>query len=112
MAIFFIHLLEHMYIIKLVEPWHTKRRSTITKMKKVYFCDTGIRNILPREVIAIECKYKTMAKPVQSRSLISFSDLERISRRYIINRNLNTISKSTHFIPAVLTGRISQRFQY
>ena len=159
----YIALLEHMYIIKLVEPWHTNRRSTITKMKKVYFCDTGIRNILlpdfrepefradsgallenhvylelmrnllpggeirfyrttdgaevdfvvnqPREVIAIECKYKTMAKPVQSRSLISFSDLERVSRRYIINRNLNTISKSTHFIPAVLTGRISQRFR-
>lgn len=42
----YVELLQQMYIIKLVEPYHTNKRSTITKMKKVYFCDTGLRNII------------------------------------------------------------------
>lgn len=42
----YVELLRQMYIIKLVEPYHTNKRSTITKMTKVYFCDTGLRNII------------------------------------------------------------------
>ena len=42
----YINLLQQMYIIKLVEPFYTNRRKVISKMKKVYFCDLGLRNII------------------------------------------------------------------
>ncbi|NQV02180.1 MAG: ATP-binding protein [Bacteroidia bacterium] len=42
----YVDLLQQMYIIKLIEPYQTNKRSAITKMKKVFFCDLGIRNIL------------------------------------------------------------------
>lgn len=42
----YISLLQQMYIIKLVEPYFTNRRKVIGKMKKVYFCDLGLRNII------------------------------------------------------------------
>jgi predicted AAA+ superfamily ATPase len=40
----YLYLLEQMYIIKLIEPYSNNRRKTITKMKKVYFYDLGMRN--------------------------------------------------------------------
>lgn len=42
----YINLLQQMYIIKLIEPYYTNRRKVIGKMKKVYFCDLGLRNII------------------------------------------------------------------
>jgi len=42
----YIGLLCQMYIIKLVEPYFSNKRKVITKMKKVYFCDLGLRNIV------------------------------------------------------------------
>ena len=39
-------LLEQMYIIKMIEPYFTNKRKVISKMKKIYFCDLGLRNIL------------------------------------------------------------------
>ncbi|MCD4734878.1 MAG: ATP-binding protein [Bacteroidales bacterium] len=42
----YVDLLQQMYIIKLIEPYITNKRSAIGKMKKVFFCDTGIRNII------------------------------------------------------------------
>lgn len=40
----YIHLLEHMYIIKLLPPFTANKRIEITQMKKVYFYDLGMRN--------------------------------------------------------------------
>ncbi len=40
----YVFLLQKMYIIKLVEPYFTNQRKVISKMKKVYFCDLGLRN--------------------------------------------------------------------
>ena len=45
----YLELLQQMYIIKLLEPYFTNKRAAITKMKKVYFCDNGIRNIINTE---------------------------------------------------------------
>ncbi|MBW6492864.1 MAG: ATP-binding protein [Lentimicrobium sp.] len=45
----YLELLQQMYIIKLVEPYVTNKRAAISKMKKVYFCDNGIRNIINAE---------------------------------------------------------------
>ncbi len=42
----YIYLLEQMYIIKMVLPYATNKRNVISKQKKIYFYDTGIRNII------------------------------------------------------------------
>lgn len=42
----YIYLLEQMFIIKLVEPCETNKQKAIKKMKKVFFLDLGIRNII------------------------------------------------------------------
>ena len=42
----YIHLLQQMYIIRMVEPFANHSRKTITQMKKVYFYDIGLRNMV------------------------------------------------------------------
>ncbi len=42
----YIHILEQMFIIHLVSPFTTNARKEITKMKKIFFCDLGLRNII------------------------------------------------------------------
>ncbi|GMT45461.1 MAG: ATPase [bacterium] len=42
----YLYLLEQMFIIKQVEPYSTNRKNTITKMKKIYFYDLGMRNMI------------------------------------------------------------------
>jgi predicted AAA+ superfamily ATPase len=45
----YLDLLEQMYIIKLISPFQTNKRKVITKMKKVYFTDLGLRNVIIRD---------------------------------------------------------------
>ncbi len=40
----YLYLLEQMYIIKMIAPYAANKRKTVNKMKKVYFCDLGLRN--------------------------------------------------------------------
>lgn len=42
----YLYLLEQMFIIKLIEPYELNNRKAIKKMKKIYFLDLGIRNII------------------------------------------------------------------
>jgi len=42
----YLYLLEQMYIIRRLEPILSNRRKEITKMRKVSFYDTGVRNII------------------------------------------------------------------
>ena len=42
----YIYLLEQMFIIKMIPPYESNMRKAIRKMKKVYFLDLGIRNII------------------------------------------------------------------
>lgn len=42
----YLYLLEQMFIIKQVEPYAANRKNTITKMKKVFFYDLGMRNMI------------------------------------------------------------------
>jgi predicted AAA+ superfamily ATPase len=44
----YLYLLEQMYIIRLLEPYFVNKRKVIRKMKKVYFCDLGLRNMIER----------------------------------------------------------------
>lgn len=41
----YLFLLENTFIIKLLSPFFSNKRKELTKMQKVFFCDTGIRNI-------------------------------------------------------------------
>lgn len=50
----YLHLLEQMYVIKLLEPYFTNKRKVINKMKKVYFCDLGLRNMIERDFNSID----------------------------------------------------------
>lgn len=53
----YLYLLEQMYIIKTIEPYYTNKRKVIGKMKKIYFADIGLRNIVLSDFSAIE--YRT-----------------------------------------------------
>ena len=57
----YIYLLEQMFIIKLIEPYETNRRKAITKMKKVFFLDIGIRNIIIKNFNNLELRSDTGA---------------------------------------------------
>jgi predicted AAA+ superfamily ATPase len=41
-----LHILDQMYILRLVSPFVSNKRKEITQMKKVYFTDIGLRNII------------------------------------------------------------------
>ncbi|MDR1866183.1 MAG: ATP-binding protein [Bacteroidales bacterium] len=155
----YIYLLEQMYIIKMIEPYIANKRKSISKMKKVFFCDLGLRNMIVKdfndmdfradngalfenyvmlelwrskpaggtlhflrtsdgvevdfvlnrltETIAVESKYKNMSKPVSLTGFNRFCDEEAIKKRYIVNKNLNTVHKGVHFIQGFLVKTIS-----
>lgn len=42
----YMHLLQQMYIIRLIEPFHSNKRKSISKMEKIFFYDLGLRNII------------------------------------------------------------------
>lgn len=42
----YLYLLEQMFILKLIDPYYSNKKNTITKMKKLYFYDLGMRNII------------------------------------------------------------------
>lgn len=42
----YLFLLENTFIIHLLPPFFTNRRKEVTKMRKVFFLDTGMRNLL------------------------------------------------------------------
>ncbi|GHU74343.1 ATPase [Spirochaetia bacterium] len=50
----YLYILEQMGIIKLLEPYFVNRRKAIGKMKKVYFCDLGLRNLIEKNFNDIE----------------------------------------------------------
>jgi uncharacterized protein len=154
----YVELLQQMYIIKLLEPYSTNKRTTITKMKKIYFCDTGVRNIINSdfapmqyrpdngaifenyvflemmrnlnpggeirfyrtrdgaevdfvvnqvfERFAVECKYKTLDKPMHSKALTVFSEMEQIEKRLIINKSLNITDRNVKFLQGYLAGKV------
>jgi predicted AAA+ superfamily ATPase len=154
----YLDLLEQMYIIKLIEPYFTNRRKVINKMKKIYFCDLGLRNMIDgnfnameyrsdsgaifengamlelwrrkgaggalqfyrtfdgTEVdfvltrlsgkTAVECKFKTLEKPVHLIGFHNFCETEGVGQRFVVNRNLNVQHNGVQFIQGFLANRI------
>ena len=42
----YLYLLEQMFILKQLEPYCSNKKKTITRMKKIYFYDLGMRNMI------------------------------------------------------------------
>lgn len=53
----FLHILDQMYIIKLISPYVSNKRKEITRMKKIYFTDIGSRNIILNDFQDIEYRH-------------------------------------------------------
>jgi len=53
----YLVLLQKMYIIKLLDPFDNNGRKAITKMKKVYFLDIGLRNIIANNFEKMELRH-------------------------------------------------------
>ena len=154
----YLHLLEQMYIIILLEPYFTNKRKVINKMKKVYFCDLGLRNMIEgnfnemefradngaifenatmlelwrnrgvggvlnfyrtsdgvevdfvltrlAEKTAVECKFKTLDKPIHLIGFNRFCLEEKIEKKVVANKNLNATQQDTHFIQGFLTNKL------
>ena len=154
----YLHLLKQMYIIKLIEPFHSNKRKMIGKMNKIYFCDLGLRNMIynsfneityrtdngalfenycllelwrkklatgnihfyrtnngteidfiiqkPDEIKAVECKYKSLEKPISVPSMTVFCDEENIKLRYLVNNALTAELKGISFVSAIVIDRI------
>ena len=154
----YINLLQQMYIIKLIEPYYTNRRKVIGKMKKVYFCDLGLRNIIygsfnempfrtdngaifENEILlelwrkrkaddkiyfyrttngtevdfvvqgalrtaAIECKYKSLEKPINIAALNNFGNEENINNRFVANITYHGDHNGLNFVPGIIADRI------
>lgn len=52
----YLYLLEQMFIIKMIKPFETNKRNALKKMKKVYFLDLGIRNILIKDFNTLDIR--------------------------------------------------------
>lgn len=52
----YLYLLEQMFIIKQLEPYFINKKSSITKMKKTFFYDTGMRNLIYNSFNDIEIR--------------------------------------------------------
>lgn len=46
----YLFLLQETFILKLILPYYTNRRQELIKMPKVYFADTGLRNLLIEQI--------------------------------------------------------------
>ena len=55
----FLTVLEKTFIIKLVNPFFVNKRKEITKMPKIYFLDTGLRNWIIRDFSQMKLEQNT-----------------------------------------------------
>lgn len=105
----YLYILEQMYIIKLLEPYHTNKRKTISKMKKVYFTDLGLRNIIYSDFKAIEDR-------IDNGSIFEnnvFLELLRIIKKsYKINYYRTVDGSEVDFVIDNLREKISFEVKY
>lgn len=50
----YLFVLENTFIISVLPPYHTNKRKEITKMPKIYFMDTGLRNFSQKNFNELE----------------------------------------------------------
>jgi len=52
----YLFILENTFVIKFISPFYRNRKKEITKMPKVYFLDTGIRNLILGDLNKLESR--------------------------------------------------------
>jgi len=52
----YLFILESAFVIKLISPFYTNRVKEVAKMPKLYFIDTGIRNVVMGDVNPLEAR--------------------------------------------------------
>ncbi len=52
----YLFILESTFVIKLISPFYKNRKKEITKMPRVYFLDTGIRNLIMGDLNNLESR--------------------------------------------------------
>ncbi len=52
----FLYLLQETFIIKLVPPFFTNKRKELTKMPKIYFFDTGLKNSIRHDFSSLDIR--------------------------------------------------------
>jgi len=50
----YLFILENSFILKLINPFYSNKIKEVTKMPKLYFMDTGIRNIITGDLNSLE----------------------------------------------------------
>lgn len=60
-----------------------------------------------KDVLAIECKYKNLEKPVSIAGMNNFCQAESIEKKYIVNLNLNATCNNAKLIQGYLVDRIT-----
>ncbi|MDR2843602.1 MAG: DUF4143 domain-containing protein, partial [Candidatus Symbiothrix sp.] len=56
--------------------------------------------------LAVECKFKSLEKPISLAGFNAFCEEESIENRYIINRNYNARFNNAQLIPGFLAPKI------
>jgi len=52
----YVHLLEQAFVIFRVRPWHKNKRKELSKLRKIYFYDNGVRNAIINNLNAINLR--------------------------------------------------------
>ena len=115
----YMNRLEQGYIIKMTEPYVSDKRKSITKMKKVFFCDTGLRNMIVKNFNSMDFRLDNEAifknyimlelwRNKQADGTIRFfktSDgtevdfvLDNITEKIAVNCKYKTMSKPTNLV--------------
>jgi predicted AAA+ superfamily ATPase len=105
----YIYLLEQMFIIKLIEPYETNRRKAITKMKKVFFLDIGIRNIIIKNFNNLELRSDTGAL---FENFVFLELLKKTKNYYTINYFRTRDGAEVDFVINNMKQKISIEVKY
>ncbi len=105
----YIYLLEQMYIIKMISPYEANAKKTIKKMKKVYFLDLGIRNIIIQNFIPLELRSDSGAL---FENFVFLEILKSIQNYCTINFFRTRDGTEVDFIINDMTKKISVEVKY
>ena len=105
----YIYLLEQMYIIKMVFPYESNAKKTIKKMKKVYFLDIGIRNVIIQNFIPLELRNDSGAL---FENFVFLEILKSIKSYYTVNFFRTRDGAEVDFIINDMTKKISVEAKY
>jgi len=101
----YLSILENSYIISTVQPFHSNIRKEVTKMPKVFFVDTGLRNYAVRNFT--EFNYRQDKGPLYENAIFCelCKNLDILDQLYF----WRTVSKNE--VDFILTGEKKRAFE-